>query len=165
MNRMDTLAKDNSDCEIRITICATSDDKSHPLNGRWLADGPTFQPFGMVARLWAGTFNVHMLLRGGDVMSSNPREYESMGRAIRAVETRMEGFSATRGHPVDVADRIGRFLEACDVGLVWMRPVGVPVGGWLPDGQWLRLSVGETVALVRAKSAVAQKDCALANAA
>jgi hypothetical protein len=165
VDRMDDLERDNSDREIRLTICAVSDEGTHPLNGTWKWDGPTFQPVGMTIRVWAGSYSVHTLLNGKEVHSSNPEEYFSAAKAIRTMDSRMEDMRETRGNPADVADKVGRWLEACKVGTVWMRPGGQPQRGWMTEGKWLRLSVGETVTLIRDKSAKAIADCAAADAA
>jgi hypothetical protein len=165
VDRMDDLERENTDREIRLTICAVSDDVTHPLNGSWKWDGPTFQPVGMTIRVWSGSFSVHTLLTGKEVHSTDPAEYDSAAKAIRTMAARCAEITVSRGYPADVADSVGRWLEACKVGTVWMRPGGHPQRGWMTEGKWLRLSVGETVTLIRDKSAKAIAECAAADAA
>jgi len=49
---------------------------------------------------------------------------------------------------VDAADALGRWLEACGVSKVYLRPDGSNEQ-WLSRGEWLVLTVGEFVNRVR----------------
>jgi hypothetical protein len=159
IERADTLAQDNIDLEIRITICDTDPTETHPLNGDWQWDGAKFQPVGMRIRLWASKYSVNPWFQGREVHSDDPRQYESAAHAIRKTNLAMDALAFSRGPSVDCADSIGRFLEVCRVKTVFMRPQPTSEG-WLHRGEWTKLTIGETVALVREKSEVAQKDCA-----
>lgn len=146
--------------EIRVTIGAVhraDNGNESPRNwSHWDRESKTGPCGGCSARMYAseasyytGTEGNHLLTNGPQVTSDDVRDYEYAVKALKLIAKRHSEQYATRGNPVDAAESMGRWLEACGVKRVFMRPSPVCASSWLSEGEWLILSVGTFVGKVR----------------
>ena len=86
---------------------------------------------------------------GPDISLGDLPKYQHGARALERIAKRTTKLFATRGHPVDAADECGRWLEACDVDKVFIRPENSRDKGWLNEGDWEILTVGDFINRLR----------------
>lgn len=141
--------------EISVTIAVLS-EKDTPQNWSMNYDTAKSSVGGCRARIFASDGNYHEKYQanlfgwyGPEIGYGDLREYEHGARAVKNIGKRLEEIYRDRGAEVDAADSMGRFLEACNIDQVWMRPNHDSNRSWLSEGDWRQLSVGEFVNLVR----------------
>lgn len=140
--------------EISVAIGRVDEKDGTPRNFSLGYETPKSSNGGCFARIFAsdcgtGT-NANIFSWYGPALSfPDLRQYQHGLRAIERIGKRLDGMYAERGASVDCADGIGRWLEACGVSAVYVRPEGERENQWLSRGEWRVLSIGEFVNLVR----------------
>lgn len=69
-------------------------------------------------------------------------------RALTRIERELARIQGSRGPARDAAEEMGRFLEAAGVSEVWFDERKIS-SGWLTDGDWQAIPVGELIRRVR----------------
>ena len=157
VDRFDQLeARDYQNPNIKITI-AVLGEKGAPRN--WsrgpVGAEPANSTGGMFCRLWAyksSTENVSVMFScyGPEITFGDQSDYEHAARACKLVNARLHKTYQTRGNPLDEADHLGRWLEACGVSTVFIRPAD-DHHTWLNEGEWEQWTIGRTIQEARAK--------------
>jgi hypothetical protein len=140
--------------EISVSI-AILDDKGRPNNWRRDREFPS-ETGGQRARIFACDSGFSRDLDGNLFSNYGPDisycdssdEYLDAGKMLAKVAKRISDMYAVRGNAVDAAESMGRWLEACGVTEVYMRP-GNDRETWLTEGEWKILTIGYFVQKVR----------------
>ncbi len=142
--------------DIKVTIAVLS-EKNTPQNWSIGYETPKSSNGGCRARIFASDGDYHEKYQanlfgwyGSEISYGDLRQYEHGARAVKRIDARMEEMYRVRGGVSDAAESMGRFLEACDISEVWMRPENYRGDSWLSKGEWLTITVGEFVNRVRA---------------
>ena len=155
--------------EIRVDIGTLDEKDGKPRNFLADSDTPRNSTGGCFARIFASEYGegtgANLFNHYGPACTwAHLEEYEHAVRALKRIQAAHKEFYATRGNAVDAAEEMGRFLEACGVKRVFMRPDDETNTGWMNKGEWLDLSVGDFVSRVRRNLYVAPMKQELATA-
>lgn len=141
--------------EIRVTIASLS-EKDTPQNFSIKYDMAKSSVGGCSARIFASDssysekYDANLFgWYGPEISYGVLRDYQHGERAVRRIDKRLEEIYRLRGCVVDAAESMGRFLEACDIDEVYMRPDSSTNCSWLSEGEWRKRTIGEFVGLVR----------------
>jgi len=136
--------------EISVAIGRLEEKDGTPRNFSLDYETPKASNGGCFARIFAsdcgtGT-NANIFSWYGPALSfPDMRQYQHGLRAMERIAKRMDAMYSDRGASADAADAMGRWLEACGVSKVYVRPDRAQSEQWLSRGEWLVLSVGEFV--------------------
>jgi len=137
--------------EIEIVIATVDEKDQKPRNWRLNnCDEPKNSTGGCSMRIFAGS-DVYFDGYGPDITLGKIEDYKHAVTATKLIADRLAKMNQQRGYCVDPAEFTGRWLEAAGVDVVMMRPPNARDNGWLSDGDWRKMTVGETVNLVRTK--------------
>lgn len=155
--------------EIRVTIGRLDDTDGKPRNFSLSSISPgspesRISTGGCFARIWSAqpaSYHVpgstecnYFVAHGMEISHGDLPEYEHAIRALKLIAKRQAGQYETRGNATDAADAMGRWLEACGVTQVYLRPESGRNRQWLTDGEWQCLTLGVFVVQVRKALAV-----------
>jgi len=142
--------------EIKIEIGTLADDNTPRNWNLALFDEPKNSTGGCFYRMWASQYqNEAPIVMGGyygkEIYYGKAEDYEHFAKALRSIQKKMQKIESERGGSSDQAEEVGRWLEACGVKSIMVRPEGEKNNGWMNKGTWKTLSIGSFVNRVRAK--------------
>lgn len=139
-----------------VTICQLDDSGSFPQN--W-----SFSPYcenkpalfgGFTFHAWQhdnteGGVSFYTRQSGPQVQGNSAGEYTHAAKGLVALDKRESDLYTTRGNSQDIAERLGRWLEAIGINLVLVRPLAEGTVGWHNKGRWLHWTPGHVVNTLR----------------
>ncbi len=141
--------------EIEVTIAVKS-AKNTPQNFDLHYNTPKSSVGGCHARIFASEYgsgsNANIFNSYGPDVGKwgGLNDYQHGLRALDRIAKREEKMRQDRGYTSDAAEAMGRWLEACGVREVFMRPAEYNKrDGWLDRGEWEVLTVGQFINRVR----------------
>ena len=143
--------------EIKVTIGVLEDGVSHPRNFSTSSSTPKNSAGECSARI----FTTHdgkqtcFWSYGPQISYGDLNDYAHGVRALKRIAKNLHKIYNVRGNCLDAADEMGRWLEACKVKKVFIRPDGESRKSWMNEGRWDELSIGAFVQRVRANLYVA----------
>ena len=155
VDTFDMLCAHDMHQEISIHIAHLGAD-GKPRNYRLDSCDPTATTGGCHARMWAdrnfeGQGKVYFGAYGPEISHGDLADYAHGVRACKLVSARLARISAARGYTDDAAESFGRWLEACGITAVYVRPADHRGSSWLSEGQWQIWTIGKFVNEARAK--------------
>lgn len=145
--------------EILVTIGTTQerDGNVSPRNFRLEFDTPKNSSGGCKAMIWASDSEYSKTIQetnyfgqyGPEILMGASGDYAHALRAVERINKRMAALEESRGHAIDAADQMGRWLEACGIKAVWKRATQSEKEEWLDRGEWVQYTVGQFVNMVR----------------
>ena len=97
------------------------------------------------------------------VQGNSAAEYTHSAKGLTKLAKLQADQYSSRGNALDVADELGRWLEAMGIKTVLTRPTGEHDNGWLTHGSWDHWSPGRTINALR--SVIAEWQSPALNAA
>ncbi len=142
--------------DIKIVIAVLDEKDGKPRNWSLNSYGeePKTSTGGCWCRLWAwqSTEKIDVMFSGygPEIGYGSVRDYEHGARAEKLILSRLKAMSDQRGNTLDAAEYLGRWLEACGVEKVYVRPEGENAS-WHNEGDWDCWLVGRAIQEVRAR--------------
>jgi hypothetical protein len=135
--------------EISVAIGKLAED-GKPRNWSIDYETPKTSVGGCFARIFATEFGEGLQANifswyGPALNYPDLRDYQHGLRAMERIARKLDGMHKDRGATVDAADCLGRWLEACAVKAVYLRPDGESDQRWHTKGEWLVLTIGDFV--------------------
>jgi hypothetical protein len=143
--------------EIKVTIGVLEDGVSHPRNFSTTMSTPKASAGDCSARIFTTHDGKHNLFGsyGPQITCGDLNDYVHGVRALKRIAKNLTKIWKVRGPALDAADEMGRWLEACKVKKVFIRPDGESRRSWMNEGKWDELNIGTFVQRVRANLYVA----------
>lgn len=146
--------------EISVEIGVLKEETGKPQNFNLNYETPKASNGGLRARIFASEYgtgsNANLFSDYGPVISyGHLNDYKHAIRALERVGKRQQEQYVARGNAADAAEAMGRWLEACGITSVFLRPDADARRSWHNEGEWMLLSVGEFVNRVRGNLHVA----------
>ena len=138
--------------EIKVTIGVLEDGVSHPRNFSTSYSTPKNSAGDCSARIFTthdGRANLFGSY-GPQITYGGLSDYLHGVRALKRIAKNLTKIWKVRGPALDAADEMGRWLEACKVKKVFIRPAGENRRSWMNEGTWDELNIGTFVQRVRA---------------
>ncbi len=144
---------DHQNSEIKVTIVVLGEDGT-PRNYSFDMDDPKNNAGGCFARIFRSDYKEEIRnyfgAYGPEISYGDLNNYRHGVYALKMIDAATEKLRQKRGYAPDPADEIGRWLEACKIEKVFMRPLNSKHSEWLHHGDWKQLEIGEFVNQVRA---------------
>jgi hypothetical protein len=89
------------------------------------------------------------ILKARRVASDSPEDYTETANALKTVYKRLDKANSELGYAQEGADTLARYISALGVSRVFMRPEETRSEEWLSKGEWVKLTPGNFVNLLR----------------
>jgi hypothetical protein len=143
------------------------DPKGHPVNGSYHWEQRPGDPVGCRARVWLYKsvdegIKPYLGYCGPELggLCDDPKEYMAGAKGLEGIHKRLAKIQELRGSTADAVDQLGRWVEACGLTHVYVRPPGEHRRSWHSEGTWDCLPLG--IFLHRIRTTVLPKPLALA---